>query len=61
MTSTGHSLGGHLAQVFATGYPLAIKELYTYNAPGLGGIIAYAVVVLLRVVRIVWKIHSCIS
>ncbi|TLD93023.1 hypothetical protein LS80_010780, partial [Helicobacter trogontum] len=56
VTTTGHSLGGHLAQVFCLGYPIVVKELYTYNAPGLGGIIAYAVVVLLRVVRIVWKI-----
>ena len=52
---TGHSLGGHLAQVCCVAYPLAIKELYTYNSPGLGGIIESALVIFLRVIRIIWK------
>lgn len=32
---TGHSLGGFLAQSFALTYPDRIKEVYTYNSPGL--------------------------
>ena len=53
---TGHSLGGHLAQVFCLHYPLIAKELYTYNAPGLGGIITSAMVIFLRVLRVIWKL-----
>ena len=34
LTLIGHSLGGHLAQVFTLFYSNNIKELYTYNAPG---------------------------
>ncbi|RDU59424.1 hypothetical protein CQA53_11460, partial [Helicobacter didelphidarum] len=54
--ATGHSLGGHLAQVFCVGYPSLIKEVYTYNAPGMGGIVASALVIFLRVIRIIWKL-----
>ncbi len=35
---TGHSLGGHLAQVYCSVYPNDVKELYTFNAPGFGGV-----------------------
>ena len=35
---TGHSLGGHLAQVYCSVYPSEVKELYTFNAPGFGGV-----------------------
>jgi len=35
---TGHSLGGHLAQVYCSVYPNEVKELYTFNAPGFGGV-----------------------
>ncbi|BAM32800.1 MULTISPECIES: hypothetical protein [Helicobacter] len=56
VTTTGHSLGGHLAQVFVMGYPVVVKELYTYNAPGLGGIITSAMVIFLRVLRVIWKL-----
>ena len=34
----GHSLGGHLAQVYCSVYPNEVKELYTFNAPGFGGV-----------------------
>ncbi len=35
---TGHSLGGHLAQVFgALFFPERIDRIYTYNGAGLGG------------------------
>ncbi|WP_245945929.1 lipase family protein, partial [Helicobacter didelphidarum] len=53
---TGHSLGGFLAQSFALTYPNRIKEVYTYNAPGMGGIVASALVIFLRVIRIIWKL-----
>ena len=56
ITTTGHSLGGHLAQVFCLGYPIVVKELYTYNAPGLGGIITSAMIIFLRVLRVIWKL-----
>ena len=56
VTTTGHSLGGHLAQVFVMGYPVVAKELYTYNAPGLGGIITSAMIIFLRVLRVIWKL-----
>ncbi|TLD82585.1 alpha/beta fold hydrolase [Helicobacter trogontum] len=32
---TGHSLGGFFAQSFTLAYPDRIKEVYTYNSPGL--------------------------
>ena len=34
----GHSLGGHLAQAYCSIYPNDVKELYTFNAPGFGGV-----------------------
>ena len=34
----GHSLGGHLAQAYCSIYPSDVKELYTFNAPGFGGV-----------------------
>ena len=40
MSVTGHSLGGFLAQGFAVDYPGAVSQTYTYNAPGLGGLVA---------------------
>ncbi|WP_141106737.1 Mbeg1-like protein, partial [Campylobacter concisus] len=41
---SGHSLGGHLAQIYAVTFKdSGVKELYTYNAPGIyGGILASA-------------------
>ena len=53
---TGHSLGGHLAQVFCLAYPLVVKEIYTYNSPGLGNIIDFVLVKFLRVIGIIWKL-----
>ncbi|MGX3045816.1 lipase family protein [Helicobacter sp. T3_23-1056] len=53
---TGHSLGGHLAQVFCLTYPLVVKEIYTYNSPGLGNIIDFVLVKFLRVIGIIWKL-----
>lgn len=32
--AVGHSFGGYLAQLFALSYPSAIKEVYTFSAPG---------------------------
>jgi Ca2+-binding RTX toxin-like protein len=32
----GHSLGGHLATIFAIYRPLAVNQVYTYNAAGTG-------------------------
>jgi Ca2+-binding RTX toxin-like protein len=34
----GHSLGGHLAQLFAQMFPLAVESGYTFNAPGISGL-----------------------
>ena len=34
----GHSLGGHLAQMFAQMFPMAVESLYTFNGAGVGGI-----------------------
>ena len=42
--------------MFCLHYPLIAKELYTYNAPGLGGIITSAMVIFLRVLRVIWKL-----
>jgi hypothetical protein len=35
---TGHSLGGALAQSFATAHPNTVNSIYSYNAPGIGGL-----------------------
>ncbi len=37
---TGHSLGGFLAQSFAVDYAGKVSQAYTYNAPGIGGVVA---------------------
>ena len=37
---TGHSLGGFLAQSFAVDYADKVSQTYTYNAPGIGGVVA---------------------
>ncbi|MBI2319391.1 MAG: hypothetical protein HYU75_20930, partial [Betaproteobacteria bacterium] len=34
---TGHSLGGHLAQLFYQMFPLSVSPVYTYNGAGVGG------------------------
>ena len=39
-TVTGHSLGGFLAQAFSVDHADTITHAYTYNAPGIGGIVA---------------------
>ena len=38
-TVTGHSLGGFLAQAFTVDHPLDVTHAYTYNAPGVGGVV----------------------
>ena len=52
---SGHSLGGHLAQSFAFLYTKDVKELYTFNAPGFGGIYASLVTISLRFVSFIAK------
>ena len=52
---SGHSLGGHLAQSFAFLYTKDVKELYTFNAPGFGGIYASLVTIALRFVSFIAK------
>lgn len=37
---TGHSLGGFMAQAFTLDHTGVVNQTYTYNAPGMGGIIA---------------------
>ncbi len=37
---TGHSLGGFLAQAFSVDHAATITQTYTYNAPGIGGVVA---------------------
>ncbi|MDQ1338051.1 MAG: hypothetical protein QG617_1018, partial [Campylobacterota bacterium] len=39
---TGHSLGGVLAQTFAASHPNEVGSVYSYNAPGIGGLSAQA-------------------
>ena len=58
----GHSLGGHLSQVCCLFYKsLNVDELYTYNAPGIGGLAISALHFVFRVVRLIVKmIKSCI-
>ena len=52
---SGHSLGGHLAQSFAFLYTKDVKELYTFNAPGFGGIYASLITISLRFVSFIAK------
>jgi Ca2+-binding RTX toxin-like protein len=40
ITVTGHSLGGFLAQLFSVDHQLNVTHGYTYNAPGIGGVVA---------------------
>jgi Ca2+-binding RTX toxin-like protein len=39
LTVTGHSLGGFLAEAFTVDHPLNVSHTYTYNAPGVGGVV----------------------
>ncbi len=53
----GHSLGGHLAQIFCFCHKTeAIHKLYTYNAPGFGGIPANLLNIAIRMIRLVGKL-----
>ncbi|WP_462105099.1 Mbeg1-like protein [Campylobacter concisus] len=54
---SGHSLGGHLAQIYAVTFKdSGVRELYTYNAPGIyGGILASAFTWSLRLLSFVAK------
>ena len=53
---TGHSLGGHLAQVYCSVYPNEVKELYTFNAPGFGGVWISLPVVAFRFLGFIAKV-----
>ena len=53
----GHSLGGHLAQAFCLCHKTeAIHKLYTFNAPGFGGILASVIAIFLRIIRLIIKL-----
>lgn len=53
----GHSLGGHLAQAFCLCHKTeAIHKLYTFNAPGFGGILASVITIFLRIIRLIIKL-----
>ena len=54
---SGHSLGGHLAQIYAVTFKdSGAKELYTYNAPGIdGGIIGSAFTWVVRFLSLIAK------
>ena len=58
----GHSLGGHLSQVCCLFYKsLNVDELYTYNAPGIGGLVISALHFVFRVIRLIVKmIKFCV-
>ena len=58
----GHSLGGHLSQVCCLFYKsLNVDELYTYNAPGIGGLAISALHFVFRVIRLIVKmIKFCV-
>jgi Ca2+-binding RTX toxin-like protein len=43
VTVVGHSLGGHLVQVFTQFFPWAVEQAYTFNGPGFGGVLAQIV------------------
>ena len=53
---TGHSLGGHLAQVYCSVYPNEVKELYTFNAPGFGGVWISLPVIVFRFLGFIAKV-----
>ena len=52
----GHSLGGHLAQVYCSVYPNDVKELYTFNAPGFGGVWISLPVIVFRFLGFIAKV-----
>ena len=52
----GHSLGGHLAQVYCSVYPNEVKELYTFNAPGFGGVLISLPVIVFRFLGFIAKV-----
>ena len=52
----GHSLGGHLAQVYCSVYPSEVKELYTFNAPGFGGVWISLPVIVFRFLGFIAKV-----
>ena len=54
---SGHSLGGHLAQIYAITFKdSGVKELYTYNAPGIyGGIVGSAFTWVVRFLSLIAK------
>ena len=54
---SGHSLGGHLAQIYAVAFKdSGVKELYTYNAPGIyGGIVGSAFTWVVRFLSLIAK------
>ena len=54
---SGHSLGGHLVQIYAVTFKdSGVKELYTYNAPGIdGGIIGSAFTWVVRFLSLIAK------
>ena len=52
----GHSLGGHLAQVYCSVYPNEVKELYTFNAPGFGGVWISLPVIVFRFLGFIAKV-----
>ena len=52
----GHSLGGHLAQAYCSVYPNEVKELYTFNAPGFGGVWISLPVIVFRFLGFIAKV-----
>ena len=52
----GHSLGGHLAQAYCSIYPNEVKELYTFNAPGFGGVWISLPVIVFRFLGFIAKV-----
>ena len=52
----GHSLGGHLAQVYCSVYPNEVKELYTFNSPGFGGVWISLPVIVFRFLGFIAKV-----
>ena len=52
----GHSLGGHLAQAYCSIYPNDVKELYTFNAPGFGGVWISLPVIVFRFLGFIAKV-----
>ncbi|MCE3047812.1 hypothetical protein [Helicobacter kayseriensis] len=55
----GHSLGGHLAQCFCIATEdQYISSLYTYNAPGFGGVGASLINVFIRTIRVIGRLRK---